>query len=60
MESDVIKVIKEPRVRITRVVGRPAEPTIHPMRRKIMTPNMVKIPGRKTPIKVPNPSLDSV
>ena len=49
MESPVRNVIVLPMVTMTREVARPTWPSIHPKRRYITTPMIVRMLGVKTP-----------
>jgi hypothetical protein len=54
MDRAVHKVIKNEIIIISQAPKRPALPTTHPRRKYIITPNMVRKVGVKTPPKVPN------
>ena len=55
MESPVRNVIELATVTMIREVVNPTFPTIHPKRRYMTTPMMVRMLGVKTPWKVPKP-----
>jgi hypothetical protein len=54
IERPVRKVMLDAIVTIRSVLTRPTLPTTQPIRRYMITPNIVRILGRYTPLNVPN------
>ena len=57
IDRPVRKVIALDMVTMTIAAKIPTWPTTHPMRRYMMTPQIVRMLGMKTPLNVPNPLL---